>query len=64
MQKSMAAIVCDFSGSSASKQHLEELAKLLASLYELALMCYDDQHNSKQLSRLLQAMLRPGDHPS
>ena len=58
MQKSMAAIVCDFSGSSASKQHLEELAKLLASLYE-AMMT-----NSKQLSRLLQAMLRPGDHPS
>ena len=51
MQKSMAAIVfqtADFTGSSASKQHLEELAKLLASLYELALMCYDDQQQAAQ----------------
>ena len=37
-----------FTGSSASKQHLEELAKLLASLYELALMCYDDQQQAAQ----------------
>ena len=48
MQKSMAAIVfqtltADFTGSSASKQHLEELAKVLASLYELALIYYDQQ---------------------
>ena len=48
----MVAIVfqtADFTGSSAGKQHLEELAKLLASLYELALMmCYDDQQQAAQ----------------